>query len=339
MMDETSAAVDSLIADLSSESPETSSGELPVLWSSFEQLGLTGVGLAEEAGGSGGDLADLVDLATSIGRHVASSPLIEHSTAQWVLSEANVPAPSGVLTVALLPADVVLNQAGDPATVHEVPWARHASALLVVSTAGSHIIDLQHESIQIAPQVNEAGEPRDDVTFGSGAAVAIPSAPDASAIANRLGLLWAAALAGAIEGTYGMTRDYVNEREQFDAPLIRIPAVAGLLATIKAELVQVEAALDRAERRVSNGIDTTEATTAVATARVIAGRASTIAARLAHQLHGGMGITAEYPLHRYTTRLWSWRDEAGSEKQWATLLGTAALELGEDAMWNVLTSA
>ncbi|MFI1213205.1 acyl-CoA dehydrogenase family protein [Streptomyces sp. NPDC020802] len=76
----------------------------------------------------------------------------------------------------------------------------------------------------------------------------------------------------------------------------------------------------------------------VAAARIVAARAATVAARLSHQLHGAMGITAEYPLHRHTTRLWAWRDEEGSEHEWSVRLGELACSDGEEAVWQLTTA-
>jgi len=56
----------------------------------------------------------------------------------------------------------------------------------------------------------------------------------------------AAALTGAVEGAYELTRAYVNTREQFGRPLARIPAVAAKLAIIKTSVIQCDAALARA---------------------------------------------------------------------------------------------
>ncbi|WP_345525736.1 acyl-CoA dehydrogenase family protein [Nocardioides endophyticus] len=223
-------------------------------------------------------------------------------------------------------------------TVRQVPWARHASHLLVVDAAGLTLVDLAHESVDVEEVRNEAGEPRDNVTFGRDAARSLEAVPSPAAVTNRLALLWSAAVAGAIEGTYRLTRDYVNSRHQFGAPLIKIPAVAALLATVKVELVQVDASLARARREMTDEGDLRRATAAVGSARVVSARAATVAARLSHQLHGAMGITAEYPLHRHTTRLWAWRDEAGSELEWATGLGDMALSLGEEGLWDALTN-
>ena len=72
---------------------------------------------------------------------------------------------------------------------------------------------------------------------------------------------------------------------------------------------------------------------AAAAAKVWAGAAAEIVARLAHQVHGAIGFTQERKLHHLTRRLWSWRDEAGSELYWSRVLGGGLLADGPDALW------
>jgi hypothetical protein len=59
--------------------------------------------------------------------------------------------------------------------------------------------------------------------------------------------------------------------------------------------------------------------------------------RIAHQLHGAVGFTHEHQLHRFTTRLWSWRDEYGGEREWAARLGRFAAVSGPAGLWDWLT--
>jgi acyl-CoA dehydrogenase len=54
-------------------------------------------------------------------------------------------------------------------------------------------------------------------------------------------------------------------------------------------------------------------------------------------VHGAIGFTQEHKLHHLTRRLWSWRDEAGSEPVWARVLGAALLADGPDQLWPALT--
>lgn len=335
-MDETSAALDALIADLTKDRRVDPAGALPGLWPAMVDLGLSTVGVDEAAGGSGGTLSDAIDLARSLGRHAVSSPLIEHSTSRWVLAASGLGA-EGLATLAFDNGDV-LGTGSVRGLLLAVPWARHARSLVVVRADDAVVVDLRSPGVTIQQHVNEAAEPRDSVSLEGADAIVLERSPSAAVVRNRLGVLWAAALAGAVDGAYGLTRRYVSEREQFGAPLIRIPAVAANVATIKAELIQVSAALERARAAVDGELDSDRGTAAVAAARIVAARAATVTARLSHQLHGAMGITAEYPLHWHTTRLWAWRDEESSEHEWSVLLGELACARGEAALWQALSA-
>ena len=71
----------------------------------------------------------------------------------------------------------------------------------------------------------------------------------------------------------------------------------------------------------------------VAAAKAAAGEAATIAARTSHQAHGAIGMTKEYELGQLSRRLWSWRDEFGSERYWSRELGWQLAADGADALW------
>ena len=53
---------------------------------------------------------------------------------------------------------------------------------------------------------------------------------------------------------------------------------------------------------------------------------------------GAIGFTHEHSLHRLTRRLWSWRDEFGTESHWSRELGRAVLASGADALWPTITA-
>jgi acyl-CoA dehydrogenase len=59
---------------------------------------------------------------------------------------------------------------------------------------------------------------------------------------------------------------------------------------------------------------------------------------VAHQVFAAIGITEDHMLHHFTRRLWSWRDEAGSEARWAAEIGRAALARGGENLWADLTA-
>jgi alkylation response protein AidB-like acyl-CoA dehydrogenase len=145
--------------------------------------------------------------------------------------------------------------------------------------------------------------------------------------AGRLTVLRVHAALGAVEGVCRLTREYVTTRVQFGRPLVRMQAVAHRLAEMECARVLLEVAASAAV-----GLEPAR----VAAAAALLDPVVTTVARLAHQLHGAMGITQEHSLHRYTTLLWALRDETGPARRHAArlydLTGT------EDTVWAAVTT-
>jgi alkylation response protein AidB-like acyl-CoA dehydrogenase len=324
--------LDDLIAGVAARHTDPPVGELPACWAVLVELGLPLVGVDEAHGGSGGTVADLAVLVRALARHAISTPLIENAVANWVVARSRGEPGPGLRTISL----GARGGAG---------WARHAGQIVLYRDGAALLADARGPGTVIEPGSNLAGEPWDAVRLDGAAPAVLDGAPSAPQARARLGLLRAAALTGAVEGAYELTRGHVTTREQFGRPLVRIPAVAASLARVKAALIQCDAALERAcaldlagEPGGPGGPADPDPVPAAAAARVIAGRAATEAARIAHQLHGAIGVTAEYPLHRFTRRLWAWRDADTTEREWSVLLGERAARGGEAALWEDLTA-
>jgi acyl-CoA dehydrogenase len=93
----------------------------------------------------------------------------------------------------------------------------------------------------------------------------------------------------------------------------------------------VGAALEAAAAAIESGSD--GAAFAVAAAKARASAAAAPACAIAHQLHAAIGFTREHVLHRFTRRLWAWRDEAGSESHWWQRAGEQVLAAGGAGLW------
>ncbi len=76
----------------------------------------------------------------------------------------------------------------------------------------------------------------------------------------------------------------------------------------------------------------------IASAKIRVGEAAGEGAAIAHQVLGAIGFTQEHVLHRYTRRLWAWRDDFGSESVWAVKLGQLVAAKGADALWPMLAA-
>lgn len=324
-----------LVRDLVGGAIETGPDGFSSLWTRLEEAGLPGVGVTEADGGSGGTVADLAVIVETLGSFGARVPIIETAVARWILAEAN----SSELFEGFITAGLVGLTESDLLTrttlsAPAIAWGRRADHVILCPIEGRPVvISTADAGVGVEPMADISGFPKDTMTVAADAGrVSLEHSPSTDMVLARFALLRAAALTGAVRAAYELTRDYVRTREQFGAPLIKIPAVASGIATVRTKVLEAAAALKAA---VPNGVEHGEPhrVSSAFAARVVAARCASDSARLAHQLHGAMGVTSEYPLHRLTTTLWAWRDADLTELAWAQMLGERAAAQGEAAMW------
>lgn len=314
-------------------------GWLPQLWNALQQHGFSDVPVPEELGGAGGSVADAIQLLRAAGAHAAPVPLAEAGlVGGWLLASAGLALPKGVRTV--LPPAATLRLDGDRlfGTAPAVAWGHRAE----------HLIGLVDGAVVLAPGpaaaggptvsrgVNLAEEPRDTVVF-DGVPVTARDAADGvteQSLLERTALGRAALMAGAVSAVAAMTLRYSSEREQFGRPIGRFQAVQAHLVTIHQQAAVVASAIDGAVEAVELGRGGFE----IACAKMLADRAAQLVTAAAHQTHGAIGMTKEYPLHYLTRRLWAWRDEAGGHHRWAEGLGAALVARGPDALYPAIQS-
>ncbi|WP_223184525.1 acyl-CoA dehydrogenase [Streptomyces sp. CBMA152] len=142
-----------------------------------------------------------------------------------------------------------------------------------------------------------------------------------------------ALIAGAAERCLDLMVAHTTARTQFGRPLSRFQAVKQEEARLIEEAALVRAAVQAAAAPLDTGGAASHF--AVAAAKTQASASAAEITRIAHQLHGAIGITRLHPLHLATTRLWSWRDEDGDETHWARRL---ARPLTATALWPTLTT-
>ena len=151
---------------------------------------------------------------------------------------------------------------------------------------------------------------------------------------ERTALGRAALMAGAVSAVAATTLRYSGEREQFGRPIARFQAVQAHLVTIHQQAAVVASAIDGAVAAVELGRGSFE----IACAKMLADRTAQLVTAAAHQTHGAIGMTKEYPLHYLTRRLWAWRDEAGGHHRRADRLGAALVACGRDALYPAVQS-
>lgn len=273
-------------------------------WRAVAELGLPKLLVPEAQGGAGASLAEGAAAIEALGALGDPSPAADTAVLAWLLARLGGPVPDGPL---------VLAEPGG-----RVAWPENARA---IDPAGNAATPDGQGSILLN---------------GVPASAALPGAADEiTPFRQAMAAARAVQIAGAAGAALEMTLDYVRERRQFGRPLARFQAVQQHIAVAAAEVAAAAQMARAAFAALDRGLDRDDPFLAAA-AKIAAGRAGTLAAKAAHQFHGAMGYTAEYPLHRLTRAIWQWREDFGNEDWWSRRLGAQVCRNGADALWPTL---
>jgi len=297
-------------------------------WARIEKAGFATLLIPEAKGGFGGDFGDLVAVLRLAGFHALPLPVGETIVAARLLADAGIAVPEGILSMAARAVGGIADGRFS-GVLHRVPWGGDAAYVVAV-------IDGQIVLLPAATAVDHgespAGEPRDTLHYDT---VAISSAAtDADPMALGA-LLRVAQVAGALDRSLALAIEHANQRQQFGKPLAKFQAVQQSLAILAAEAAAVNVAAAAAAAAFDCH---REAGFEVAAAKLRANIAIGIGAAIAHQVHGAIGFTAEYPLHRVTRRMMGWRSEFGNDRYWAWRLGVRAVRGGGAGLWHEITA-
>ena len=318
-------------------------GNWPVaLWTAIEAAGLSLAWVPEKYGGVDGSLADGFAISRAAATHAAPIPLAETLLAGWLLAEAGLDCPSGPMSVstAVLTLDSEQRLSG---SAKRIPFAANSEYLAVLALSQRDSVCtvlVPCSDLNINPHPNLAGEIAADVTFTNSMPIAAMNCrPDQSARLSQMGaVMRSQQIAGALAHVLDQCIEYASDRQQFGRPIGRFQAVQHNLAMLAGEAAAASSAADAAIRAMEQyGLDDPRAQIAVASAKVRSGEAAGAGAAIAHQVHGAMGYTHEYSLQHYTRRLWSWRDDFGSESVWAVQLGNQVAAAGHQSLWPMLS--
>ena len=285
--------------------------------------------------------ATMVEAATILraaGHRTAPIPLAETMLARWLCAAAQIAAPDGALTIAPVePEDrLILGSGAVTGNARHIPWGLEAEAVVVVAEGG--VARVSGGAVSWDASDNLANEPRDHLSAAGarGEARALPDGIDPGFVRRFGALLRAAQMAGAMEAALDLSARYATERVQFGRPIGKFQAIQQQMAVLAEHAASSWVAVENAAGAVAAARPS--AGFACAAAKIRAGEAAGKVAEIAHQVHGAMGFTDEYPLHHLTRRLWSWRDEFGNEAYWARELGRRIASAGADGLWPLITS-
>lgn len=344
---ETAERIFADLADPQNINRDDKGGWKEPLWQALSEAGLPLSWVSEDCGGSGASLAEGFGVLSATGRFALSLPLAETMLAGWLLSQARIASPEGVMTVAPAgPKDRI--SCGADGTLsgraRGIPFARDAGhiAVLAEGSGGLAIALVKADACRIEAGLNLGGDGSDTVTFNQVVPLAIQPARrgfDHTSLLLMGAVARSLQIAGALESMLDISVRYSNERVAFERKISKFQAVQHNLAKLAGESAAALAAATSAADTFASGAPSEDAAfLEAAAAKIRCSEAAEKGAAIAHQVHGAIGFTIEHVLHRYSLRAQAWRDDFGSESYWAVELGKRVAARGADELWPLVAS-
>ena len=326
------------------------SGQFPVdLWQTTVETGLQKILCHEDHGGIEASWSDALPLFFALGYRQVPLPLAGTAVGQFFASKEgiNIPESDVFSLIAGSQAKSIQITAGERPIIdgaaHAVKWGRHAQWFLIETPAGSCLVDATDPGITIEAGTDSSGMPADRVTFSSvkvshWLTQRIEGLPNPVQVAQAATL--SAMITGALEYALDLSVQYAKDRVQFGRPIGKHQAIQHQLAEMSGEVASAYTATSVAMKDLPSLRHTVarSALFSAAVAKITASEAVSKGTSVAHQVHGAMGFTYEYPLNFATRRLWAWRIEGGTASDWAHVLGQAFIRAGADRFWENLTA-
>jgi len=313
-------------------------GYSPALWQQLGELGLLGLTLPEQYGGSGQSMLEGAILYEELGRTLAPSPhfvsavmsagtlLLAGSDAQKHTWLPKVISGEAILTPAWLepqngygPRGVQLQARLDgtsyrlTGTKRHVAFASAATCLLVLVRTGPGeadidllLVDPRSPGIELTQQHSLASDTQYRVDFSD---VRVPVADRIgaaqsgwatwhAAMLDGIILLAAQAIGGAARALE-MTVEYSKERHQFDKPLGAFQALSHYMADASTAVDGGKTLVYEAAWARAQGKPIDRL---APMAKLFACQTYRDVTAMAEQIHGGMGFTVEYDIQLYFRR-------------------------------------
>ncbi|WP_328883153.1 acyl-CoA dehydrogenase family protein [Streptomyces sp. NBC_00299] len=280
-------------------------------------MGLAGLLVPEEQGGQGATHREVAVVLEELGRAVAPVPFLTSAvvateallgceTDAGLLAELASGRRIGALAVALnvVPGGAFKAVRHEGGALHGeltgIADAAVADVLLVPADDGG-LYAVDSDAVTVTPQTSlDLTRPVATVRLDGASGRRLGAAEPAVRRALRAGAgLLASEQFGLAEWTLTETVRYLKDRKQFNRPVGGFQALKHRLAQLWLEVVNLRAAARGAADALATGNDVD---VAVAVAQAYTAPVAVHAAEEALQLHAGIGMTWEHPVHLYLKR-------------------------------------
>lgn len=305
-------------------------------WAELADLGIHAALLPPQAGGFGGEGFDIALVFEELGKVLAPEPFLESMVvaagALLVGGSADHQNLLDAMAAGTSRLTFAFHEAGgryDPhaiattATQDGDKWTLSGSKAMVRHGVGADAFVVSamaeaSETLFLVPADAPGLTLTDHATIDAGHACqvtldGVTLAPDTvvgsvgqgaaivdAALARGIVAISAEAL-GIMERIKTLTIDFLRTRKQFGVPIGRFQALQHRMADVLLEIEQTRSAVINAADAL--GRDPLARDMAVSAAKYTVGKTGALVAQEAIQMHGGIGMTAEYDLSAYAKRL------------------------------------
>jgi len=293
------------------------------LWLALAAMGVAGLGIDAEAGGSGGDIVDQIAIAEEVGRALAPCPFLSSTMVAGPLvaaagnSEQRARLGGGIAAGELLVATALDVPDLRTAKPDGNGWRVSGPASLVIDGPSADIlivaahvdaaarlfaIPASAEGVQLIPLPTlDRTRALADVLLDSAPADLLDGSATLLDDARRSAEIGLAAEAvGAAATALQMSADYAKDRRQFGTPIGTFQGVKHRIADMLVAVENARSAAYHGAWALAGGWS--GADVAVAMAKAIATENAVAVADGAIQVFGGIGCTWEHDIHLYLRR-------------------------------------
>ena len=305
-------------------------------WHGYAELGWLALMAPEVAGGLGGDIADVLVLTEEMGRALSPQPyiwsailatgLVELAASDTARLELMASIASGERRISpalyepgrryrlepetratkspmgyRLSGEKCLVLGGGDADVLIVSARLEGNSIALFTIPADHagVFRTRYETIDDGDAMDVRFE---QVALGDDALLAITSAEAIDDVIDKARLALCADALGALQGAVEMTAEYLKTRTQFGQPLANFQALQHSIVEMYIEVDLIRSGIFNALAAYQRGIRA-ECQRAVSSCWVKTFDAAKDIAGMAVHLHGGIGMTTEYPVGHHLRRV------------------------------------
>lgn len=305
------------------------------MWAQFAELGIIGALFPESVGGFGGEGDDLTVVFEALGRHLVVEPFLPTLLAGSVLSD--VGGQEALLEQVIAGEALIAFAHGEPASRYELSHVETSAVAngdaytlngnksvvlgggnathLVVSarTAGnandengiSLFLVEGGDSVRVRDYGTIDGYAAAELSFSDAPAHLLGEVGKGFAVIEKAQAVGTTALCaevfGAMEAAKDLTVEYMHTRKQFGVPIGKFQALQHRMADILIELEQMRSAIINASGNLTS--DRVIREREVSACKHLCGTIGRQVAEESIQIHGGMGMTWEYPVGHFAKRI------------------------------------